>query len=90
MPATNTANMDPHTARMHLLFDLLSADDWRDPINTTISTHLYFKLLGAFKTSFEELAEAVMFFTATKLSLSMSGDNYHLTAPGYRAGVAGP
>lgn len=77
--------------RMHELFELLCDDlDWRAPIKVTISAPLYFKLLKAFKTSFEELAQAVMFMTATPLSITLQGEVYTLTAPGYRAGPAGP
>lgn len=74
-------------ARMRAAFDLVApAHDWRASIDAYVSDDA----LDAASLSLAEIADSVMFFTATEATLTRTGHGWRVRAVGYRNGPAGP
>ena len=79
-----------HQQRMATAFNLVANEtDWKQPIAALVSD----KMLRTSGLSIENVAEAVMYFTATIAKVTAAGTSdgsgYFVTAVGYRDGPAG-
>ncbi len=83
---TETVTMEHAEPELDAAFKRVqNQDDWRAPIDTTI------QVKDANKAYQELVIEAIMFYTATKATIThVQGDLYQVTAVGYRNGPAGP
>lgn len=60
--------------------------DWKAPIDAYVKV----EDLDELGLTLTDIRDAVVFYTATELTLARQGAGYYVRAAGYRAGPAGP